>query len=101
MIIVTAYMSCYLPARDEFLAAARWALDRSRTDDGCEDYRLFEDIESPGEFVWVERWRDETSLMAHFHSAHGKEFRRRVSSIAAGDNTLAHEISHTMQLHPD
>jgi quinol monooxygenase YgiN len=101
VIIVTAYMSCHLPAREEFLAVARWALDQSRNDDGCEDYRLFEDIDSPGEFVWVERWRDEASLMAHFHSDHGKEFRQRVSGIVTRDNTFAYEIAHTRQLQPD
>jgi quinol monooxygenase YgiN len=101
MILVTTYMKCEPGDREAFVKAAQPVLVRSRAEKGCLDYRLFEDVESPGKFVWVERWEEESNLNSHFYSDHAKEFRSFIDGVVSESSTFAHEIAATRLLHPD
>jgi quinol monooxygenase YgiN len=49
-------------------ALAEGYRDRSRSvreESGCEQFEVFQSIESPDRFVLVERWKDEATLEAH------------------------------------
>jgi len=47
---------------------------RALAEPGCLGYDVFRHIDSPGELLLVERYRDETALEAHRASEHYQDF---------------------------
>ena len=73
MIVVTGRVQIPAPSREEFLAVAREMCAASRGDDGCIGYRVYEDLEQPGRYVFIEEWRDDEALQATSRMpAHGE-----------------------------
>ena len=42
----------------------------TRKEPGCASYEMLENREDPTEFTFVEEWRDEAALQAHFGTDH-------------------------------
>jgi quinol monooxygenase YgiN len=42
----------------------------TRAEAGCIRYDLFEDLENPGKFTFIEEWESEAHLLAHSQSDH-------------------------------
>lgn len=101
MILVTTYMRCAAEAKPTFLAAAGDALENSRQEAGCLRYQLFEDVEEPGAFVWVEQWENEKLVLHHLFSEHGRRFRAAVEGIVTSGVTLIHEVARSHTWTPD
>lgn len=72
MIIVAGYVEVAPSDRRPFLARAAEAIIACRSQEGCLDYSLSKDAESPGTVRIFELWADEGSLERH------------VASVAAG-----------------
>lgn len=49
-------------------AEARAHSARSRAEPGCLSHDCFQDPDNPDRIVFVERWRDEAALRAHFRT---------------------------------
>lgn len=65
VIVVLASYRVNPEDRDEFVAARREQIERTRAEDGCIEYRMTLDGLDPGLVVLVERWRDDAALAAH------------------------------------
>ena len=76
MLLLTAFLECAEENRETLRSAAAACAKQTREEPGCLEYRFYEDIENPGKFVFVERWRDEHALDAHLASPHLSVFQQ-------------------------
>src|ERR1700743_195207 len=65
MIVVTGHVRAPAEQRERFLEIATEMCSASREDDGCIGYRVYEDLEQPSRYVFIEEWRDDDALQAH------------------------------------
>jgi quinol monooxygenase YgiN len=98
MLLVTAYVSCNEPDRDTVREAAGALVAKTQEEDGCDEYRLYEDTERPGRFIFVERWRDRGALDAHVRSDHFRGFGRAVGRLLTGSDVQVHDVASTSGL---
>lgn len=63
---------------------------RTREEEGCLRYDLFESAAAPGTFVTVEEWRDQSALDQHLASPH----------IAAALGAVGGALSGPPEIHP-
>jgi len=57
----------------------------TRREAGCISYVLHVNEENPGEFVFIEEWKDGASLEAHFRTDHIANARARFAELLDGD----------------
>ncbi len=50
----------------DFIEAAKLMIDSSSAEAGCESYRLYQDPYNPADFIFVETWKDQAAIDAHF-----------------------------------
>jgi quinol monooxygenase YgiN len=74
MIVVTGRVQVPAEHRGRFLEIAKEMCRASRGDDGCIGYRVYEDLEQPSRYVFIEEWRDDNALQAHFRQPHTTKF---------------------------
>ncbi|MDX1645451.1 MAG: putative quinol monooxygenase [Thermoanaerobaculia bacterium] len=61
-------------------------VEATRAEEGCIHYELLRNLEDPAEFTFVEEWRDEAALAAHFEAEHVEQ------ALAAMPDLLAEEL---------
>lgn len=66
LIIVTGDIVANAGQFDALFAETRAHSARSRAEPGCLSHDCFQDPDNPDRIVFVERWRDEAALQAHF-----------------------------------
>lgn len=66
LIIVTGDIVANTGQFDALFAETRAHSARSRAEPGCLSHDCFQDPDNPDRIVFVERWRDEAALQAHF-----------------------------------
>lgn len=59
-------------------------VDPTRGEDGCIVYELLSNIDEPGEFTFVEEWRNEEALAAHSQSEHIRAARTKYVELLNG-----------------
>jgi len=71
--LVIARMHVKPEHREDFLGIAREVTTRARSDKGCQDFRFFEDVERPNQFIFVERWESLDDVSAHYNEPYLRE----------------------------
>lgn len=71
MIIIVAKNYVKSSDRDNFLSLSRELIEKSRDEEGCISYNLYEDING-GIFTFIEEWKDEYAIEFHNNSVHFK-----------------------------
>ena len=56
------------PHRNDFINVAKGHAERSRAQDGCQQFDVLQASEDANRILLVEAWRDEAALDAHRHS---------------------------------
>ncbi len=92
MLLLTAFLECESADRETLGAAAAACAAETRREDGCLEYRFYEDTEQPGKFVFVERWRDQEVLDSHFSSPHLKTFVQATASLLTSRRGVLYEV---------
>ncbi len=101
MIVVTGRVQIPAEHRDRFLEIATTMCRASRADDGCVGYRVYEDAEQPGRYVFIEEWRDDDALQAHFRQAHTGAFMGELPGLLGEPpDALFHTVAATRRLDP-
>lgn len=101
MIVVTGRVRIPRERRDEFAAIATEMCAASRGDDGCAGYRVYEDLEQPDRYVFIEEWRDDEALQSHFAQPHTARFMGAlVPMLAEPADALFHTTARTRRLDP-
>ena len=101
MIVVTGRVRIAAEDRARFFGIATEMCRASRTEDGCLSYRFYEDAEEEGRFVFIEEWRDEEALQAHFRRAHTGAFMGVLPGLLGEPpDALFHTVAATRRLDP-
>jgi quinol monooxygenase YgiN len=101
MIVVTGRVQVPQQRREEFLAIATAMCSASRDDDGCLGYRVYEDLEQPHHYVFIEEWRDDQALQSHFAQPHTARFMGAlVPMLGEPPDALFHTTAQTRRLDP-
>lgn len=92
MITVVAKSNVLPEKREEFLKLAREMEQKSRQERGCISYTLYESMDNPNQFCYIEFWKDADALEAHNNSEH-------FLSLVPKMNQLKKEPSHVELYH--
>jgi quinol monooxygenase YgiN len=101
VIVVTGRVQIPGEQRARFLTLATEMCRASRADEGCLGYRVYEDAEQPGRFVFVEEWQDDDALRAHFAQPHTGRFMTELPALLGEPpDALFHTVAATRRLDP-
>lgn len=81
MIIVLGNILVKRDKVDEALAVSQQHVHRSRGESGCIAHAVHIDSEDSQRLVFVEKWRDQESLSAHFKQPDSIEFVKALESL--------------------
>ncbi len=99
MIVVVGRAQTDPEKRAQLLEVAHKVASASRQEEGCVEYRVFEDTEQPNNFLFIEEWKDEDALQQHFATSHIAEFMQAIlGTIVAPPDVRFHEIASTRDL---
>ena len=68
-----------------FKKQAEIIIQKTRNEEGCLFYSLFEDVFKPGEFLFYEEYADQGALDIHFKSEYLKVFRTSIHDMCSKD----------------
>ena len=74
-------------AAAKFEAAAARAAKLSRADEGCLAYEFNHDLEKPGHYILIERWKGLDSLKKHLGKEHAKKIMAVFAELGAAPRT--------------
>jgi quinol monooxygenase YgiN len=101
MIVVTGRAHVPAEQRTRFIEVATTMCASSRDDDGCNGYRVYEDLEQPEHYVFVEEWADEDALQRHFAQPHTGSFMRDLRGLLPGPaDVVFHTTASARRLDP-
>jgi quinol monooxygenase YgiN len=99
MIVVVGRVRTDADKRDELIRIGTTVADASRQEEGCIAYRVHEAVDVPNEFVFVEEWRDDAALQAHFRTPHIATFMAAIlSAIVSPPDVKFHEVASSRDL---
>jgi quinol monooxygenase YgiN len=84
MIILNALAPIKPEARVRWLALVDALTPPSRAEEACQSYTLYEAIETPNTFIFVEKWTSLDGLYAHFRTPHFAKFFAALGEVLAG-----------------
>ncbi len=71
----------------------------SRAEDACRTYCVYEDIQAPNSFIFVEEWQDLDGLYRHFRAPHFTQFFEALPEVIAGPpDAVVIEVASTVTL---
>ena len=65
--------------REEYIQLVKELIEKSKQEQGCISYGLFQDINDPSIITFIEDWQDQKSIELHRNSEH---FKRIVPLLA-------------------
>lgn len=83
MIIVTGRVRMQPDRMDDAVRVSLEHVHRSRTEPGCLLHSVLRDVEDPKVLVFLEQWKDDAALSAHFAVPESLAFVTALSELAA------------------
>jgi quinol monooxygenase YgiN len=83
MIIVTGSVLARPETIDDVTTQSLDHVHRSRQESGCLLHSVHRDVENPLRLVFLEHWRDQESLRAHFNVDASRDFAHNLTALAA------------------
>jgi quinol monooxygenase YgiN len=74
-------------ASKQFEAAAATAAKATLAEDGCQGYEFQRDLEKPGHYALVERWRGLAALRIHLEKEHTKRLQAVFAELSTTPRT--------------
>jgi quinol monooxygenase YgiN len=84
MVILHASVVVKPEARERWLALLDAVTPPSRAEDACQSYVVYEAVETPNAFIFIEEWASLEGLYAHFQTPHFTEFLGALGDVIAG-----------------
>jgi quinol monooxygenase YgiN len=100
MLLLTAFIEVAQTDRDAIRAALPEVIAATRAEEGCEDYGCYEDTQSPGRYVFVERWRDKAALERHLGTPHMAAWMKVAGPRMKSARGFLHEVASSTELKP-
>ena len=99
MVVLHALVTIKAEARERWLELLDAVTPPSRAEDACQSYVLYEAIETPNTFIFVEEWGSLDGLYAHFHTPHFTVLLNALGEVLAAPPTASiSEVSSTQTL---
>lgn len=70
--IITAYKFIKPEKVDEFIEFTKPIIEKSRAEEGCISYTLYQDPSDNTKFIFYEEWKDQAAIDYHFSTEHFK-----------------------------
>ena len=99
MVVLHARVPVKPEARQRWRSLADAVAGPSRAEEACHSYRIYEDIETPNSFIFVEEWENLDGLYRHFQTPHFTEFFGALPEVLAGPpDGSVYEVASTATL---
>jgi quinol monooxygenase YgiN len=99
MIVLHATAVIKQDSRERWLELVDAVTPPSRAEEACSSYALYESVETPNTFTFVEEWTSLEGLHAHFRSPHFTEFFAGLGEVLAeAPEGTIFEVSSTITL---
>ena len=99
MVVLHARLAIKPEARERWLSLVEVVVEPSRAEQACRTYRIYEDIEAPNSFIFVEEWEDLDGLYQHFRTPHFTQFFGALPEVLAGPpDGSVHQVASTLTL---
>jgi quinol monooxygenase YgiN len=91
-LIIVAHVLVHPEFKEELLNAFQAVVKGTHTEEGNISYDLYEDINNPLKFTFIEYWKSPAAIDAHNASAHFQEFAKAIEGKADLDvTTMKHK----------
>lgn len=81
-LVIVAHVKAKPEYKEDLIKAFEKVVDATRKEPGNVSYELFEDINNPLNFTFVEVWKSPTAIEEHSNSAHFQEFAKSIDGKA-------------------
>ena len=99
MVVLHASAPIKPTARQRWFEALAALTPPSRAEEACQSYAVYESIETPNTFIFVEEWSSLEGLYAHFHTPHFSAFFAALGDMLAdAPRGTVYEVSSTITL---
>jgi quinol monooxygenase YgiN len=99
MVVLHARVLIKPEAGERWRSIADAVAGPSRAEEACRSYRIYEDIETPNSFIFVEEWENLDDVYRHFQTRHFTEFLGVLPQVLAGPpDGSVHEVASTLTL---
>ena len=71
--------------KENFRQTARELIVKSREEEGCISYNLYEDIDNEDILVFIEEWKDQNVIQLHNESKHFNDIIPRLAKLRKGN----------------
>jgi len=68
---------------DAFLEATKSLIEKSRAEEGCVSYSLYQDPQDKTKFLFFEEWKNQAAVDFHFDTEHFKKFGETLNDCAS------------------
>jgi quinol monooxygenase YgiN len=82
--MIVAHVSVKPDKAKDFIAAAKEIIAKSNQEAGCTLYQLYQDPYDASKFVFVEEYKNQAAVDAHFATDHFKGFGAKIGDMVAG-----------------
>ena len=74
---------------DEFLEFTKELIEKSRAEEGCISYSLYQDPQDRSKFMFFEEWKNQAAIDFHFATDHFKKFDEKMGEFAASPPVIS------------
>ena len=68
---------------DDFVAFSKDLIEKSRAEEGCISYSLYQDPQDKTKFLFFEEWKNQAAVDFHFATEHFKAFGEKIGDFAS------------------
>lgn len=72
-VVIVVHIYCQADQLENIHACLKKLIDATRTEPGCIEYNLHEDLSDATHLTLLEQWTNEEALQLHFQTEHFKE----------------------------
>ena len=81
--VISARVSIKPEKVDAFIAATKDLIEKSRAEEGCVSYSLYQDPQDKTKFLFFEEWKNQAAVDFHFATEHFKKFGETLNDCAS------------------
>lgn len=74
--------------KEDFIKLAKELVEKSRQEQGCLSYGLFQDINNDSVFTFIEEWKDQKAIETHNKSEHFTRIIPLLGEFRVGEREL-------------
>lgn len=86
--MITATLTIKPDKIADFIAAAKDIIDNTHKEPGCISYQLYQDPYTPGNFIFVEEYKNQAAIDAHFAADYFKAFGPKSAEFTAAPTKI-------------